>query len=115
VTGEGRKEWSRITAELAKMDLLKVTDRAALAAYCMCYSRWVAAEKAIKSKGMTYKANGLTKINPLVRVAQDTLSLMKAYLIEFGLTPASRTRIKTPEAPKANPLGDLLDEIARGN
>src|SRR4051812_24455299 len=83
LSGEARAEWARIVPELQAADLLRLCDRAALAAYCACYGRWAQAEDLIEEKGLTYDANGLMKINPVVRVAQDSLSLMKAYLVEF--------------------------------
>jgi hypothetical protein len=40
-----RKEWRRIATPLYRMGVLSVTDRAALAAYCQAWARWVEAEE----------------------------------------------------------------------
>lgn len=96
---EAAAEWDRIVPELRAANLLRQVDRAALAAYCALYGRWVEAEQVIAREGMTYRANELVKIHPLVRVAQDSLSLMKGYLVEFGFTPASSSKA-TPNAPE---------------
>src|SRR5262245_31110780 len=52
-------EWARVVPELTRVKLLTVVDRAALAAYCALYSRWVTAERLIAASGLTYQtANG---------------------------------------------------------
>lgn len=104
------EEWKRIVVELKAADLLKLCDRAALAAYCCLYGRWVDAEGQIASRGMTYEAAGYIKKNPMVGIAQDAMALMKAYLTEFGLTPASRSKA-TPNAPErdVDPMDSFLD------
>lgn len=107
VHGAARGEWDRITAELAKMGLLTQPDRAAVAAYCAAYGRWVEAERLVE-KCLTYQHGGLMKVNPAVRVAHDAMVLMHKYLSEFGLSPASRTRIKVAEAMPRDPMEDYL-------
>jgi P27 family predicted phage terminase small subunit len=108
LTGEARVEWERIVPELAVADLLKHCDRAALAAYCACYGRWCQAEELIETHGMTYDANGLLKVNPAVRIAQDAMALMKSYLVEFGLTPASRSKVSAEPQEEADPMDEFL-------
>lgn len=111
---EAKAEWFRIVPELQAAKLLKLVDRAALAAYCQLWSRWVMAEGVIAEKGMTYDANGLLKVNPAVRIAQDSLSMMKSYLVEFGFTPASRSRVG-PGAPAVDEEQAELDALLTGN
>ena len=96
--GEAREEWRRITRELVQTPgLLKVVDRAALAAYCQNWARWVEAEEKMADPefqliGCTDK--GYEYVSPWLTVANQALKQMKAFLTEFGLTPASRTRIQ---------------------
>ena len=108
LTGEARTEWERIVPELQVADLLKHVDRAALAAYCACYGRWCQAEEEIEQHGMLYEANELKKVNPAVRIAQDSLSLMKGFLVEFGLTPASRSKVAGEPVKTTDPMEDFL-------
>lgn len=98
LTAEARKEWRRITRELVRTPgLLQTVDRAALAAYCQAWARWVEAEQTMQADGfkmieMTDK--GYAHVNPWFQVSTQALKQMKAFLAEFGLTPASRTRIQ---------------------
>ena len=40
-----RDEWDRLALVLHDMGVVTAVDRAALAAYCQCYGRWVEAEE----------------------------------------------------------------------
>jgi P27 family predicted phage terminase small subunit len=99
LTAEGRREWQRITAHLRDMGLLAACDRAALASYCVLWARWVKAEQTIRSQGELLKARktGTAYPNPWLSVAQRSMILMLKFSTEFGLTPSSRTRVRSAE------------------
>jgi len=40
---------------------------------------------------------------------------MKSYLIEFGLTPASRTKLKIAPKPVEDPMAKFLNENGAAN
>lgn len=89
-----RREWSRITVELLRLGLLSEIDRAALAAYCQCYGRWVDAEEKLNKTGLVRKTtNGNIVQNPLIGIANRAMEIMRQYLVEFGMTPSARTRV----------------------
>ena len=96
---DAKVEWRRIAPKLAKLDLLSEIDRMALAAYCQCYARWKEAEEYLSQNGATFESytdEGETKYVgqvPQVAIALNMLKQMKAFLTEFGMTPATRTRI----------------------
>jgi P27 family predicted phage terminase small subunit len=91
-----KDEWNRITPELEKLGLLTRIDMAALAAYCQAYARWIEAEKMIKKHGVLVQTpNGYPVVSPYMTIINKALDHMKGFLVEFGLTPASRTRIGT--------------------
>jgi phage terminase small subunit len=48
---EAQAEWNRITPDLHTLGLVARVDRAALAAYCQAWSRWVKAEEMLNSTG----------------------------------------------------------------
>lgn len=82
--------------------LLTQLDRAALAAYCVAWSRWVKAEEQLEQvpaliiKGRT---GGLFQ-NPYLSVAQGALRDLMRTMAELGLSPTSR-----PRAGGAGPMG----------
>jgi P27 family predicted phage terminase small subunit len=91
---EARKEWRRMSRELKSLGLVTVIDRAALAAYCTLWSRWIDAEAKVREKGSVVRGTHNDPVlNPYLRVAQKALEQMKAMLVEFGMTPSSRSRI----------------------
>lgn len=48
------------------------------------------------------------KANPAVGVYNTFAKLLKSYLIEFGLTPASRSKLKICKPPVKDPMVDFL-------
>ncbi len=107
---EGRAEWFRTTAALKEMGLLSKADRAALSAYCTAYSRWVAAEEQVSKFGTIIKSpdKGFPMKSPYLTIADQAMETMRKFLVEFGLTPSSRSRIRVP--PGAS-VGDDLDSF----
>ncbi|MCA3380174.1 MAG: phage terminase small subunit P27 family [Roseomonas sp.] len=103
LSDEAKVEWGRVSEELYKIGLLSGVDRAALAAYCQAYARWVQAERAIAEMGkrdmltgglMIKTTNGNAVQNPLVGTANKAASDMVRYAAEFGMTPSARSRIE---------------------
>lgn len=91
---EAKREWRRIAKELEDLGLLTRVDRAALAAYCQCYSRWKDAEALVAAEGLTETTDkGNVIQHPAVGIANKAMAEMRAFLSEFGMTPAARTRI----------------------
>ena len=108
---EAHREWNRITVELSLMRILSLVDRAALAAYCQTWARWAQAERELQQSGHMLKApSGYPIPNPYLAIANKALIQMKAFLVEFGMTPSSRARIhvETPKISKPSPLDEFL-------
>ena len=113
------QEWNRVAGLGISKLVVTAADRAVLAAYCMAYSRWMAAEKAIAElaskdkfgRGLIIKtSNGNVVQNPMVGVANKARESMARMASELGLTPVSRTRmnIKQSESPD-DPFADIPD------
>jgi P27 family predicted phage terminase small subunit len=108
LTPTARIEWERISKVLFNLGLLSEIDRTALAGYCQLYGRWADAEEAIKKSGLIIKTtNGNVIQSPMVGIANRSLELMKQYLVEFGMTPSSRTRVKVQDKPKKSEWDDI--------
>lgn len=89
-----KKEWRRIATPLWRMGVLTVCDRAALAAYCQAYGRWVEAEEKLRETPPLLKTpSGYVQQSPWLSVANKQLEQMARYMAELGLTPTARTRV----------------------
>lgn len=106
---EARREWRRMGRELLALGVLTSVDRAALAAYCVAYSRWVEAEGQVTKLGTIVKtAAGNLIQNPYLAVANRAMEQMCRLAGEFGMTPSSRSRVQA-QAPTNEPsLADIL-------
>lgn len=100
-----KAEWQRLARELFELGLLTVVDRTALAAYCAAYARWVRAEEEMADGNLVgTNDKGVPIKSPWVTIANEALSQMKAFMVEFGMTPSSRARIKPAEKPEEDPF-----------
>ncbi len=94
-------EWARICPELAAVGVLTRLDRSALAGYCQSWSQWLGAIEELKLTGPVIKApSGYQVQSPHWTIANSALKQMKVFLVEFGMTPSSRSRIVAGEPPK---------------
>jgi P27 family predicted phage terminase small subunit len=97
-----REEWSRIAPELHRLGILTIADYRPLSLYCIAFARWCEAEDALfemaqenpKHRGLLVDgANGGKITNPLVKIAANASLNVMRFAVEFGFTPASRTRV----------------------
>jgi P27 family predicted phage terminase small subunit len=110
---EARAEWFRTAAVLQEMGLLTRADRAALAAYCTVYSRWVQAEAQVQKFGSIVRSpeKGFPMKSPYLTVADQALEAMRKLMVEFGLTPSSRSRIRVAERSDARDELEMFLEV----
>jgi len=90
--------WKKLTKDLESMGVLSEVDGYALERACQCYAEIKALEAKIKNKGRTFETtnqNGdlMVRARPEVGMLSDADRRFKGYLIEFGLTPAARSRL----------------------
>jgi len=100
---DAREEWDQISTELFDLGLLSKIDRAALAAYCQSFDRWAKAERALAEENLISRtSNGNEIQNPLVGIANKAMENMRKFLVEFGMTPATRANVKKIKRQQAN-------------
>lgn len=119
---EARAEWERVVPELARIELLKPVDRAALTAYCLAWQRLVDAQKLISenqiveaeavrnSEGdvvdvVTMNGHGLLGKNsqgvvraPWVAIIEAASKELRAWAAEFGFTPSAENKLAVKES-----------------
>ena len=91
---EAKKEWRRAGRVLEQLGLVSDLDLAAFSAYCTAYGRWVEAEEVLKRHGVMLRSpNGFPVQSPYLAVANRAMEQMRSLLSEFGMSPASRSRV----------------------
>lgn len=106
-----RREWERLSVELAKLNLVTHLDRGALAAYCSAYALWAEAIEQIQKFGTMVKSpTGYPIQSPYLAIANRQAEIMLRVASEFGFTPASRSRISAPPTNELPLLQLRMDE-----
>jgi len=118
---EARAEWDRVVPELARLELTKPVDRAALTAYVLTWQRMVDAQKLIdEHQDFTYVirgkdgevidsetigGHGLLGQNsqgivraPWVAIIEAASKDLRAWCAEFGFTPSAEAKLSVQEA-----------------
>lgn len=103
-------EWQRVSAELDGKGVIARVDSASLAGYCMSFARWTQAEEHIARYGLVVSSAQGVKKNPACTIAAESLRHMRAFAVEFGLTPASRSRL---QVSTTQPEDDALEVFLR--
>jgi P27 family predicted phage terminase small subunit len=109
---EAKKEWRRVAKELKSCGLLTAVDRAALTGYCESWARYVDASENLQKFGSVVKSpNGYPILNPYVSICNAAMKEMRAFLTEFGMTPASRSKISVKQGGKADEWDELDSDL----
>ena len=106
-----KAEWRRIAPMLARNGLLTEMDLDALTAYCHAWCVWKDANAKIRQFGIVIKSqNGFPMQSPYLPIANKAMVTMKGFMLEFGMTPSSRSRVTRTEEDQTtdNPLGKFL-------
>lgn len=116
---KAKAEWNRVVPELHRLGILTKIDISTLEAYCQSYAKWKEAELFLMKHGMTTlrvkkdrDGNVLSEQSapyPEVYIANNALDQMRKLAAEFGMTPASRTRIQVADDDDDSTLKKLID------
>ena len=111
---EAKKEWRRLAPSLEAMGVLTTADITAFAGYCQAYARWKEAEEFISQHGSIFQTpSGYVQQVPQVSIAQQNLKIMQSFCSEFGLTPATRSRIIAGNGDKVDE-DDPMEQLLKG-
>jgi len=105
-------EWRKMAPVLSGYRLLSDLDLTALEAYCRVYARWLEAERLLDESGeLVFTTHtGYQTQSAYLSIINQCLKQMQSFMAEFGMTPATRERLKAIAAqPKQQDLfGDFL-------
>ena len=110
---KGKMMYERSVGHLHSMGLLSTVDDTSLELLAMAYQEWYSAELKLMKEGRiyeTYAANGAKVLKPHPAAAQssDAWRRIRMMLIEFGLTPASRSKLERPEGRTLD-IDDIIE------
>jgi len=89
-----KAEWKRLGHTLHQLGVISELDRAALAAYCQAYGRWVEAERKLKETPVLLRTPaGYVQPSPWLGIANKSLETMHKFMCELSLSPVSRSRV----------------------
>lgn len=108
--------WKQIVPELESMGVLTQIDAQALAHYCDTWADWRRARDFLREHGQAYplkNPDGSVRYLqpfPQVAIARNLLQVLTRYQQEFGMTPASRSRIHVTkeDKPETDFMGLIL-------
>jgi len=104
-----RQEWRRLVPILRRMRVLTEADQILLGNLCQAYSTLVKSQLKLTETGHLLKSpNGYPLLNPLVGIVNQSTETVIKIAREFGLSPASRTRLQAATRESAA-IDDVLD------
>jgi P27 family predicted phage terminase small subunit len=106
LTGAARREFRRLAKLLDGAGVLPQGDRAGLALIAQAWARWCEAEEKLAEKGAVVKSpSGFAQVNPWLSVSNKAHELLVKLCAEYGLTPASRPRLRAAPAAEQPTAG----------
>ena len=107
----GRRQYRKLSRITAAMNVLTISDHAALALLCDAYDDYWKAGEALQEHGITYKIKNregieLLKVNPAASVKADAWRRVQTGLSKFGLDPSSRANLSVLTPEPANPFDE---------
>jgi P27 family predicted phage terminase small subunit len=98
LSAEARREWRRVSSELIRLKVMSRTDGTALALYCQTFGDYLGYCATLAEEGAFIRTPGGCPVqHPALGAKHTALKIMNQYLQQFGLTPASRTRISAAQ------------------
>ena len=112
----GQRYWLDIMEEYQRLGIITRVDVGALHSVCYWYGLMNEAADIVSAKGLEVEVEKVTpkgesytvtETNPMIAVADKAFKNYIAMCREFGLTPASRTRISAPDPKEGDKFGQF--------
>jgi P27 family predicted phage terminase small subunit len=110
------KHWPMVAKQLNDANILTAIDAAALALYCEAFARWRHACDQVNKYGPVIKApSGFPVQSPYLAIANKAHEQMTKLLIEFGMTPSSRSRVTRADSGESDQSAAFVKKKRPGN
>lgn len=109
LTKNASKVWDFVCGLIDELGILSRTDTISIQLLCEAYGDYTEAQEAIKKNGgptyktQTSRGKGIIVRNiPAVRQRNDADYRIRSWMNEFGMTPASRSRVRADSGGRNN-------------
>jgi len=108
--------WDRTIPVLERMGVLTEIDGDVVESYCVARSEWYRASKFIRENGQTYTSKDsegrVLAVHPWpqVSIVMKYWQIVRWCAAELGMTPSSRTRIRTEPFAQVDEFEAFLNE-----
>lgn len=112
----GQRYWLDIMEEYQRLGIITRVDVGALHSVCYWFGLMNEAADIVSAKGLEVEVEKVTpkgesytvtETNPMIAVADKAFKNYIAMCREFGLTPASRTRISAPDQKEGDKFAEF--------
>ena len=112
----GQRYWLDIMEEYQRLGIITKVDVGALHSVCYWFGLMNEAADIVSAKGLEVEVEKVTpkgesytvtETNPMIAVADKAFKNYIAMCREFGLTPASRTRISAPDQKEGDKFAEF--------
>jgi len=109
--------WHEIGAVLLSMKVATAADGPAMQLLTETLAEWAEARQAVHLQGLVYETTTMTgdtmrRPNPEVAQAADAMRRALAMLTQFGLTPASRSKVSAlGDNDGKDPFEEMLNDL----
>ncbi|CAJ7420107.1 P27 family phage terminase small subunit [Burkholderia pseudomallei] len=112
LSAQAAKHWPIVTKQLQDAGVLTSMDATALSLFCECFAKWKHANDQVLKFGPVIKApSGFPVQSPFLAIANKAHDQMCKLLVEFGMTPSSRSRVT---AKKPDPTAQYAKFVRKG-
>ena len=115
-----KAKWNELIGDLKRNGVLSTDTREMLVSYCTIYAKWMEARKKVEETGLAIESVDkmgqlVISKNPYVSEMHKFRDQLNKLLPEFGLTPASRQKLKSMnlDEKKEDPFAKIMERMAR--
>jgi len=114
---KAKQYWGDIGAVLLAMKVTTAADGPALQLLTETLAEWAEARQAVHVQGLVYETttmqgDTMRRPNPEVAIASDAMKRSLNMLREFGLTPASRSKVSAlGDNDGADPFAEMMSDM----
>jgi P27 family predicted phage terminase small subunit len=105
--------WHRYAPVLAELGVLTQVDEPALQMAAEHFEVALRAARQLHDEELVLEGRDGPKKNPLAQILRDNSTALKSFMVEFGMTPASRSKIHPDTGEQPSLLDEFFAQVLR--